>query len=270
MRVLCLLAASLPAVAARADALDNDLLRRATEHVRAYLEKLPDYVCRVDIERFQQVRPGSRLIPRDQLALEVAFAGGRELYGMPGATRFDEGSIDRFTGGTGALSTGSYAMHIREVFATGRPEFLAAGVTRERGRERVRIAFHIPPGKSVLTVSERGRRGVVGYSGVVYLTPGAFELEELEVRITEVPRWMSLAKSGERTLYHRVRIGDRELALPASTELTLITRSGQEIRNAVTFRNCRRFEADSTIRFEEPDGTKTPAGDKPPPATPPK
>jgi hypothetical protein len=258
MRFLYLLALSLAGVAARAGDLDRDLLRRATGQVRAYLEKLPDYVCRVDIERSERVRPGGRFFSRDQLALEVAFAGGKELYAMPGATRFDEGPIDRFTGGTGAMSTGSYAMHIREVFATGEPEFLAAAVTREGGGERVRIAFHIPPGKSMLTVSDGSRRYVVGYSGLVYLTPGTFELEELEVRITEVPRKTSLARSGERTLYHRVRIGDRELALPASTELTLITRSGQEMRNAVTFRNCRRYEADSTIRFESPDPPKAP------------
>jgi len=258
MRSLYLLAAVLTATTARAEDLDRDLLQRAGDHVRAYLQKLPDYVCRVDIQRSERVRPGGRLIPRDQLALEVAFAGGRELYGLPGATSFEDGSIDRFTGGTGAMSTGSYAMHIREVFLAGHPEFLAAGITRDGGRERVRIAFHIPHEKSMLTVTDGSGRAAVGYSGLVFLTPGTFDLEELEVRITEVPRKLKLARSGERTVYHRVRIGEREVALPESTELTLITRTGQELRNAVTFRNCRRYEADSTIRFETPESAKPP------------
>lgn len=251
LRLLYFLALSLPGTVAGANDIDTDLLRRATGQVRAYLAELPDYVCRVDIDRFERARPGGRVFSRDQLALEVAFVGGREMYAAPGDNRFEEGSAERLTGGTGAMSTGSYAMHIREVFSTGHPEFLAAAVTREGGRERVRIAFHIPPGKSMLTVSDGSHRGVVGYAGLVYLTPGTFELEELEVRITEVPRKMSLARSGERTIYRRVRIGDRELALPASTELTLITKSGQEMSNSVTFRNCRRYEADSTIHFGE-------------------
>ena len=64
--------------------------------MRAYLTQVPDYVCRVNVERYQGSGRG-RLPLRDRLRLEVAYVGGRELYAMPGATRF--GGIATFTSG---------------------------------------------------------------------------------------------------------------------------------------------------------------------------
>jgi hypothetical protein len=214
--------------------------------VRAYLSKLPDYVCRVEIARYQ----GAARKPQDHLFLDVAFVAGRELYALPGDSRFER-SIARFSH-SGALSTGSYAMHVRELFTTDHAEFQSARIVRRNGREEVTIVFVIPRQKSAVSVTENGEQTIVGYEGSVTLSPGTFELQHMDVRIVHTPREIDIARTREVTEYRRVRIGGSEIALPASTEFELQTRSGRRLRNVVKFGDCRKYTAETTIHFDEP------------------
>jgi len=234
--------------------------------VRAYLAALPDYVCRVSVDRYE--RPGRRakFRRRDRLKLEVAFVGGRELYGLPGAARLEDGHIDRLTGGSGAMSTGSFAMHLRELFATDRGDATGARMVKEQGREAARLDFRVARNRSGLSVSSGSYSALVGYSATVLLAPETLEPEWLQVRFEEVPERIRLARSVETTTYRRVRIGDREIALPGSTVLELETRSGLGMRNEIQYQDCRRYEADSKVSFGDavPGTAEAPAAGVPP------
>lgn len=245
-RCLCLLLASFPALGRKPD---PQLIERAREAIRAYLARLPDYVCRVDIDRYQW---RGRSLPHklDHLALEVAFVGGREFYARPEQKGFHS-ALEEFARG-GALSTGSYALHIREVFTTDHAEFTDAHTARRSGVSGTLLTFRIPRERSPLIVSDGRNRGPAGYAGTALLQPDTFDLEELEVVVTAVPPGVGIAHSSEVTRYRRVSIGDREVSLPSHMELLMESRTGLHLRNDVTFRDCRRYTADVNIRFDAP------------------
>src|SRR5438046_1693144 len=92
-----------------ADPVDKALLQRVREHMAAYLSQLTNYTCHVDINRLRRNSTRAKLEPVDRLRLEVAFVSGKELYALKGSESFEDNTIDRLTGGTGAMSTGSYA-----------------------------------------------------------------------------------------------------------------------------------------------------------------
>jgi hypothetical protein len=257
--VLCLAAACAPA-----QSVDGNLLAFAKQRVTAYLTQLPNYVCRVNIERFEQTSRRGKLARKDRLHLEIAFVEGRELYALPGSKKFESRPIGSFTGGTGAISTGSYAMHVREVFMAGRPIFKEAALTQIEGRDHIRIAFEIPRVRSSLRVQDGRRAAIAGYSGFALLSPDTFALEELRISIDDVPPEITIEKSSETTTYHQVRIGDKDLALPASTELSMFTRDGHYFRNVVNFEGCRRYGVETTISYSDAPET----GSAPAPPTP--
>lgn len=218
--------------------------------MRAYLTQLPDYVCRVNIERYRGTAK-KNLPLQDRVRLEVAFVGGRELYAMPGDNAFGQRSLRQISG-AGAMYTGSYAQQLREIFLTGHPEFSAVAAAVRDGQRHVRIDFRVPQDNSMLEINETGMSARVGYSGTVLLDPASLEIEELELDIAAVPQKMNMASAHAVTVYHRVRIGDRDVRLARSGELTLSTRDGTFARNSVRFENCRRYGVESNISFDAP------------------
>ena len=123
-RFLFLACAAACSSAADAPALTN----RIREHMREYVAHLPDYTCRVTLERFKRPKARAPFELSDRLRLEVAYTGGQELYSWPGDDRFESG-IEDLLPGHGMVSNGSYALHVRNlfqrevaVFAAPRPE----------------------------------------------------------------------------------------------------------------------------------------------------
>src|SRR5690349_16012167 len=125
--------------ACRLTAADPDLLERIREHMREYLAHLPDYTCRVTIERSDRRNPRARFSVRDRLRLEIAYAGGREYYAWPGDNHF-ESTIDELLPRNGMVSEGSFALHMRKLFLTSDAEF--AEPREEDGK--VRLDFAVP------------------------------------------------------------------------------------------------------------------------------
>jgi hypothetical protein len=241
-----------------AESLDLALVKEARQRMAAYLAAVPDYVCSVAIDRYRRPRRGREQLS-DRLRLEVAFVGGKELYGLAGATRFDETPISRLIRAGGTLSTGSYALHIREVFGSARPVFTAAERIRRGGRGQVRLAFTIPRERSQLRATDGNASATVGYSGEAFLDGETFRPIELRVELDDIPAPLRFREAGERTLYRAVGLAGRELSLPETTELTLLVATGERMRNRIHFQNCRNYRAESTISFEPIDESGSPA-----------
>src|SRR5260370_27026734 len=82
------------------------LVSRIREHMREYIAHLPDYTCRITLERFKRSKVRAPFELSDRLRLEVAYTGGQELYSWPGADRFEAG-IEDLLPGHGMVSNGS-------------------------------------------------------------------------------------------------------------------------------------------------------------------
>ena len=189
----------------------------------------------------------------DRLRLEVAYAGGEELYAWPESGAFEH-SIEELLPSHGLVSNGSYAIHIRTLFVRDVARF---GQPRtEDGR--VRLDATVPAALSGFALTTSAGSVPAGLDATVWLNPSRLDLERLEVRVST-----RLAQSIETTTYGRVRIGEVEFVVPEASELLLWGSDGTQLRNVSRFDRYHRYVGTATITYDTADhgpaapGTKT-------------
>jgi hypothetical protein len=227
-----------------------ELLARIRNHMADNLAHLPNYTCRETIERVWAPGGSHHFTLSDRLRLEVAYVSGRELYAWPGATSFDDRTLDEIVGGGGAIGWGNFAMHARVVFTSTAPEFSWGGETQRDGRRVVRFDFHVPLSKSRYGVQTGERPVIVPYTGFLEADADTLDLLRLDVKATELPAELKLHSTGETMLYGQARIGDSDFLLPLSAELSMVSAKGREDRNLTKFEACKQYAGESTIRFD--------------------
>ena len=239
--------AALPLVAAwcclAAD--DPDLLSRIRDHMREYLARLPDYTCRVTIERSQRRTARARFEVTDRLRLDIAYESGHEYYAWPGDARFER-SIDELLPSRGLVSEGSWALHMRKLFLTNDAQFPPPRT--EAGL--VRLDFVVPAVRSGFSVSAGGASAPVALHGSAWFAPDTLDVRRLEVRVEDTPQSVRIAGTREVTVYAASVVGDLPAVLPAESDLLLRDRDGSERRNRSRFDDCHRYAGTATVRYE--------------------
>ena len=228
--------------------------------MRDYIAHLPDYTCRITLERFRRLKARAPFDLGDRLRLEVAYTGGQELYSWPGDARFERG-IEDLLPGHGMVSNGSYALHIRNLFLRDVAEFSTPHDEKCESLPCVRLDFHIPALRSGYALSAGSGSAPAPLEGSAWFDPASLDIVRLEVRVDDAPRSVRIAATRETTAYQRARIGDVEFVVPAISELMLRDRDGSEMLNRSRFDHYRRYAGSSAVSYG-------PAGDTPPPAVP--
>ena len=236
---------------------DIETLSRIRDHMRAYLARLPDYTCRVTIERAQRRVSRASFSVLDRLRLEIAFAGGHEYYAWPGENHF-ESTIDELLPERGMVSEGSWALHMRKLFLTDDAQFASP----RADADAVRVDFLVPSLRSGFAISAGGVSAPASLRGSVWFDPETLDVRRLEVRVEDTPRSVRIAGTREVTLYGSSMVGDLPAVLPVSSELLLRDRDGSERRNRTRFDDCHRYTGSATVRYDaaaEPAPEKAPA-----------
>jgi hypothetical protein len=232
---------------------DSESLSRIREHMREYLARLPDYTCRVTVERAQRSGSRAQYSVLDRLRLEIAYAGGHEYYAWPGDSRF-ESTIDELLPDRGLVSEGSWALHMRKLFLTNDAQFSApreeAGV--------IKVDFAVPAVRSGFAVTAGGASAPAGLQGSVWFARETLNIRRLDVRVAEIPRTIRVAATREVTSYGHAVVGDVPVVLPVESELVLRDRDGSERRNRARFDDCRRYSGSATIRYDAAAGEVAP------------
>jgi len=239
-------------------AADNDLLTRIRDHMREYLARLPDYTCRISIERSARRNSRSTFAVIDRLRLETAYANAHEYYAWPGDDRF-ESDIAELLSGRGMVSEGSFALHMRKLFQTKDAQF---GEPRISGG-RIELEFLVPAARSGFAVSAGGASAPSTLRGSIWFDPSTLDVTRLEVRVEDTPPSVRIASTREVTTYAPVRIGEAAFVLPAESELVLRDRDGSERRNRSRFDEFHHYSATATVRYGagEASGTAAPVRD---------
>lgn len=244
-----MLAAVVAWLALTQPALDPvELLQRIRGKMAENLERLPDYTCRMTIERSARRSAEEPFDTLDTVHLEVSYVGGREMFAFPGAAGFEEKSIEEMVRG-GTIGTGSFALHARSVFLGEATRFTYAGVTIEQGRTGIQFDFRVPRAGSRYLIRAGGEPAVVGYRGSFRVDAETLDLIRLQVEADDIPSSLPVTRSGETMEYARARIGAAEFLLPRASELIVRHASGAENRNRICFEGCRQYTGESVIRF---------------------
>lgn len=251
--ILCL-AALLPAPPAAEDSLPAHvlLLRRIKDHMRAEIERQPDYTCLETTER-RRHEAGQKGPPQlaDTLLLEVLTTTGKELYASPGARDFAEESPTAFAVG-GMSGTGAFSLHARALFVNDLGLTVYRGEEDLLGRRAVRYDYRVPELLSGWTLRTATASGRVGMKGSFWADPKTLDVIRLRVEASEIPPRLGIASHIETIDYARTRISGGDILLPQSVLAEMAFDSGAFNRNISEFTHCRAFSAESRISFDEP------------------
>jgi hypothetical protein len=222
------------------------LLAKIRQHMGENLTRQPNYTCVETVERSNRTGASRKFQLGDTLRLEVALVDGKEMFGWPGAKKFEDTDL-RSIVPNGAIGNGNFALHARAIFQTSAPTFEYRGA--ENGA--VRYDFRVPLMLSGYRIEVADQEAIVAYHGFFEADATTLDVRKIEVVADDIPTRLGIAEAIDQVDYGRLQIGDGDFLLPTASELTMIDLNRQEHRNRVRFASCKQFTGESVLTFDE-------------------
>jgi len=261
MRLWLIFSAVLLAQAQQGPAPELSLLGRIKGKVAENLRRLPNYTCTQTIVRSLRRKPTARLQRLDTVRLEVAYVGGKELYGWPGSGRIDQPQITKLISGT--IGNGDFAVLPSSIFLGESAHFHYNSETTVDGKPAIRYDYVVPQLASGYQIQAGAAAAIVGYHGSFWVDHDTLDLLRLEVSADDIPNKLKLASAVDRMEYDRVSIGDSEFLLPRGAEMDITDSLGIENHNRMRLQACHQFVGQSALSFEKFPGENFMAPSKP-------
>jgi hypothetical protein len=228
---------------------DVSLLGKIKSKVAENLRRLPNYTCTQTIVRSLRRKPAARLQRLDTVRLEIAYVGGKELYGWPGSGRIDQSQITKLVGGT--IGNGDFAVLPSNIFLGESAQFQYHGESSLEGKPAVRFDYTVPRLASGYQLQSGAAAAIVGYHGSFWADPDTLDLMRLEVSADDIPRGLKLASAVDRMEYDRVSIAGSRFLLPRGAELDITDSLGTESQNRMRLQSCHEFVGESALTFRD-------------------
>jgi hypothetical protein len=241
------------------------LLARIKTHMGETLRRMPNYTCLQSIERSERRNPSKKYRTIDTIRLEVALVNSQEMFAWPGAGKFEDAKLTDIVKG-GAIGNGNFALHARSVFLSNIPTFQYLGERIRGDRQTFRFDYSIPQYRSGYSLKIGEVQGTVGYHGSFWVDAGSLDLIRLEVVADEIPPHIPVSAASDVMEYARVKIGEGDFLLPASSEMSITDLQGNESRNRTQFQNCHQYTGESVLTFEDRPEDASPVSKKEPEA----
>jgi hypothetical protein len=227
----------------------NRLWEEAAANVRDYSSHLPNFRCTEETHRLTApVSKPDELKESNSFKDELTFEDGRETYRVieidgnrTDATRQDLGFVNS-KGEFGSMLMGLFDP---EVGATHKwaGRAMAMGVLCEV------FDVAVPRAKSNFTLTFNRMGEPAGYTGKVFIDDDTGLVRRLTIQGDGLPPTFPLQSPSFALEYGMVRIGSDDYVLPLRS--TMQVRQGKSfVRNESVFREYRRFEASSGIKFD--------------------
>ncbi len=247
-------------------AQSDPVLRRAADAAAEYIGELPDYVCQEVISRFAPVPssdavlvPGTaatvgsgRMRRTDVVTADVVYERGKEDYrnvtvnGAPTTKLLEE--VD------GAWSKGEFGTGLIDLFnpATA-ARFHFEKTERMGGTDTRRYTFEVTQENSHWEISADSRKSVPAYKGTVWIEPAGGRVLRIDKTTAGLPDRFPMDTVRSKVEYGYVRLGDsKPYLLPVRAEVQACQLSRRTCyQNVIQFRNYRKFESESQIRYGE-------------------
>jgi hypothetical protein len=227
------------------------VLFRIHEKVGKHLSQLPNYTCHEVINRFIQPVNATVLRQYDEVELEVAFVGYRELFARPGDTHFQEQPITALVR-SGTIGNGVFGSIVTSVFLGGVASFDYVGVSAGDGHKTYRFDFQVTQEKSRFSVKHNYTEAIVAYRGSFWADAETYDLVRIEITADQMPAEIGVVSIKEKVQYAALRIRDSEFLLPLRGETNTLDSSGTFTRNDLTLEQCREFTGESSVTFGGP------------------
>lgn len=228
---------------------DLALLARIKTRVAQNLKQLPDFTCAETIERWVKRSSAKQPELLDTVRLEVAYVGGKELFGPAGGGKIDQASIRKIIRGT--VGDGDFATIVKEVLLGPAATFHYEGKSNWQAQPAELFTFHVAQLVSGYRMTTSSGSAAVGFSGRFWADAGSLDLIRVELTADEIPSELRLSAASEWIEYRRVPIGTGAFLLPSHSEMNLVNAEGSGAKNRTSFESCHQFVVASVLSFAE-------------------
>lgn len=236
----------------------NAILGNIAQFVNEYLNTIPNLICSQTTEQYKANKNGEHWRKGDTLTARLTLVDGRESAKLLRVNDVPISSIHH-TWKRPLTTEGEFGDMLSVVLSRGSD----AQITWNRwetlnGRHVAVFDYAIDKQHSKLSLSLSDlARAVLPYSGSLFADPESGTVWRVTDRVTEIPKELQTLEMQTVLDYGEISIGGKSYVLPIHA--TAMERSKQDtVRNQITFADYRKFEAESTVKFDtaEPDGSQ--------------
>jgi len=226
-------------------------LSRVKLHLKDNFERIPNYVCREDVDRYRKPVGRLRSVHVDSVHLEVAEVDHKELLARPDAAGFEDRDLSSFVS-TGVLGRGQFASQPTNLFVWDRARITPHNQASKQPPAGEGWDYEIPAFLRGYEILNLGKRVSVGVQGTFWVDQESMDLVRIDERVVDPPLASGMRASSTIVEYARMQIGTSSVLLPQAAELIVVNLDGEEWRNAIKFSGCREYTSESTVRFGDP------------------
>jgi hypothetical protein len=218
-----------------------------------YVANLPNFLCEQVTRQFEAGRKPNRWRTGDVLTSKLLFSNGQEERNLelvndkpirPGMRAWR----------TPLQTEGEFGILMDRVFsAPSQASFIWKGWELVRGQRTAVFDFAITAENSTMTLRLSDlAKATVAYHGTVYGSPENGAIWRITDAATDLPKKLRTKSIATMVDYDQVSIGEKNYLLPVQATIWMTTDTNN-VRNELEFRNYRKFETDSVIKFAAAD-----------------
>ena len=227
---------------------DAQIIQDARTAAGTFSASLPNYLVQQVTSRYFATGFPTHWQEIDEVTADLAYVDGKEDYRNFQINGSPVNSPER----TGSWSTGEFGTTLEDVMSVGtNAAFKRRGEEKMVGRTAVVYDYSVAQGNSHWTmVSPDGRQYKPAYEGAVWIDRESRRVLRIEQRATAFPRDFTISRAECKLQYAWVKIEQKTYLLPSSSEnIGCMSGSGACTRNALEFKNYRKFTTESNITF---------------------
>lgn len=227
---------------------DAQIIQDARVAAGTFSASLPNYLVQQVTSRYFATGFPTHWQEIDVVTADLAYVNGKEDYKNFQINGYPANSPER----SGSWSTGEFGTTLEDVMSVGtNATFRRRGEEKMAGRTAVVYDYSVAQANSHWTmVSPDGRQYKPAYEGAVWIDRESRRVLRIEQTTTSFPRDFAVSRAECKLQYAWVKIEQKSYLLPFSSEnIGCMSGSGACTRNAIEFKNYRKFTTDSNITF---------------------
>jgi hypothetical protein len=231
------------------------LIRRRVDQA---FDELPNLRSTQVTSLFHSTSKPIRWIPEGVVSAEIEYEDGSEAYsnirinGRRPPAAPDTADPEYMRSLDKAWSTGDFESIAHCVFSElTDSDFHAASREHKEGRDVVRYKFDGRRSSGCIGVLYRSEVAYPAYKGVLEADSQTSEILHVEIEAIEMPAGFPMDRAERSMTFRKVQVGAKEHLLPATAYWFGCFRNSYScFLNRIDFRNYRRFESETTVRFD--------------------
>ena len=242
----------------------DQMLDKMHQYVRQYVSGLPNFVCTQQNTQMEAGKKSDRWKKGDVLTSRLTFNDGKEQRKLELVNGKQLHQVRRrwrtplvTEGEFGVLLSRVLGPDSEAVFTWNRWDSL-------RGRRVAVFDYTVDKAHSTLSLRLSNlAKAIIPYHGSVYADPGMGAVWRITDTATDIPRSLRTEQISTEIDFDEVAIGGATYLLPTEAVVSVLL-PGSKVRNELAFRNYRKFEAQSDVKFGAETDGELPAGSEQP------